>query len=861
MKTIKEDLDGGLVTSSDPINLEPGELAGGSNGWYTDAQDMLLSAPQASVRYTPTVGTATGSNIYDMSFLSFQNGTERVLIEDATLGFYTMLPTGASGFASASALGINASAGHTLVGFQDKYILLTGQTYNYVLRHDLTSRKLGLEPVTTCASASTATASANIWPANATGYFDYWYTEGYESPAGGVEDIIIESAYESTSTDSNLNTTTNPSVNQGSGSARAVKIKCARVYVPDLKTTAVINLPAVPKNTQATHYYLYRSEVKTLAKDPSFPIGERIARIAVPTLATGGTTQNAAVTVYDGVVAVSTAIYPASYATGTAIGSWTNPANAASTAVGTFNDGTYAQLEPDGTNTGRGYVDYYGFDVAGSTTGANMFSDMNLEFALAQDDSTKRTNFIVKAYISLDSGSTFSGAALIKIGTNSATTGTACIYGTGYTNFGYQNFTDVDMANLRVRIALYEAASGIVPSKLRIGGCRLTVRYNGTDQIQTQPYPGIVVTQGDEQYVASKGGQPPKATVGCMFNGCLVTNDKNKLNNIRWSAPEMPDAFPALYYLSIETGRNDEVTYITTVNNVCVVGMKNAIVRLNYLPSEDDSSFGRDRIWDYVTTGRGIANTKGAQKITTPSGKELLIFVAHDGVYATDGFTVQRWDSDFDFINTISSVGANPWTASSCLLGKEPVSKNLLLMYNGGGFGYIQPMNYSPRHLKEGPRLKLGLPWTESDANGRVMLGVRLANYKPYFYIGRADGKIDIYKEADLIPTTGWSGRVLSLTTRTWNPEGEGQEYRVDDIYLMQNSAKAATINLFTEYTERSDSDFVSKTCGAYLYTKVHPYQLCERMHTVMTYSSATDAAPHYLVYRYDDQFGEEDQS
>ena len=853
MKFVKEELTGGLVTSKDPRNLGSGELSGGQNGWYTDLHDGLVPAPAPFK--TDTIHASSGS-VDGLSYLCFNNGTERVLAETATDGFllFSLQAATATGVVSATAdSGIDASTspGHTLVSYEDKYVLLNGAARASVIRDDLSVRNLGLLPVTAAMSVSAASATSNIWSGGATGYFDYWYTEVAEL-GGDPETITIESAYDAAGAATVLQENT------------ADAIAVARAYIPDYNWRVEGKLPAVPRNTETTHYYVYRSEAKTLEGDPAFPIGERIGRVPIGGISSSDdTVSNGYVPFYDGLETESAYWYPqvASASGLTASGAAANDITKDST---TYADTT--TFFTGGIGSASDYIELSGFLAP---TGLSFSSVSLLNFGIkAKLDYYNSAHYLylyhMDVAISIDGGATYGPRIPFRatIPTDNAWHEVDC----GFANFGLISLTPAEVTNLRVRVfprVLFAAGSGSTNvtygANFWLTGLRMSIKYDGTGAVPKVPYPGIVINEGRTSTVSSRGGLPPVANLGCIFNGTLLTNDLDMVNRIRWSFPGKIDSFPTLYYSVIETGQIDEIVGITTVNNVCVVLLKRALVRVNYLPTEDDASFGRSRIWDFINSRIGCVNKKAWTKIVTPSGSELLVFVGEDGVYATNGDSCDRYDLDLNFWGVVdASVDMD---ASHILLAPEQESKNIMFSAAGASSTKLVPLSHSPRHMK-GDRFKIGLPWALTGITNRSLLGFRDKHNDPYFMIGKSDGTVVTYKAAQLRPSImGQAALAMTVQTRRANYESIGQEYRVDTVYLQCVGTTAIKSLAMTSYfTNRTDTiTSATKTFPAGQQSKVQIGQMCEDQIITIVMTAFNDVLNN-LVIVYDDQFGQEDQ-
>jgi hypothetical protein len=491
----------------------------------------------------------------------------------------------------------------------------------------------------------------------------------------------------------------------------------ASVNVTGLNTTVTIKIPINPRNSTATHYRLYRSEVKDQSTDSSFPIGELIAEPAIPgSTSTGNDDQF--ITVIDGASQTSAYVYPTAIATAT---SWTATANGVD-GSGHYSDATYMTKNvqvgsgaPVGGNVAT-------FSVRTWNMSATVTADpiSALEVAIqgkitAVSGSPSIVKASVQAQVSFDNGVSWSG--YVSLGEFSTTNGelTSGMRNWGRTSLSREDLLDANFI-VRAQATVHSASSAPRTSTISIDGVRVRANFNGTSGILTSPYPGIVVTVGKQSYVCSRNGQPPVATTGAIFQGSLVTDDTTSPSNLRWSIPGDPEAFPTLYYLPIETPNNDRISYIGMVNNVCIVGLQNSIVRLNYLPSEDDASFTRTRIYDFISRDLGILSPRAACTFLSPEGRELLACVTQDGIYVTDGFTFMKWDQDYTFVRDLLTylvlLSGSVYDPRWLQLTNDVSTGNLLLAHIdplASNRCIIHPFSYAARHLKSGPRFKLGL--------------------------------------------------------------------------------------------------------------------------------------------------------
>lgn len=729
---IIEPLNGGLVTTRESDELMPGEIQAGVGFWFVPRRNTIVQAPVFSVSTL-----TSGIHCFGLAQATFDNGNNWLLAgmsdkyqyatvdADGNLGSWTTIATYAT---STARNAVNA------VHYNNKYYLFDGVQDNKVLRNDGTLRAHGLKPVNIALpSIVTATASANVWPANATGYFDYWYTEVFKS-IGSIEDIVIESAYEATTTDSNLTNPASPGVNVSGPNGESARILLASVQVTALSTQATLSLPGTPINSSATHYRVYRSAAKAAQTDTSFPNGVLIAEVGIPSAQS--TQANAqSIAIIDGAVTTSNYFYPSSIATATG---WTASASAVDGSANYSND-TPATRTITVTTAPIATAEL-------STRTFNAPSVVTNEpvSQLEVNARVKATSIgcEVKAQVSFDGGVSWSANVVLGTTSTSYTELSSGMRTWGRTSISREDLLD---ANFYVRLTFTATSRTSLPQStlVSLDGIRCRANYNGTGNVAAAPYPGIVLVQGKVSYVTSRNGEPPKARIGTIFQGSLVTDDSNNPSNIRWSMPGDPEAFPTLYYLPIETAKNDSITWIGTVNNVCIVGLKNAIVRLNYLPSEDDASFNRTKIYDFISTNHGILNSKAAATFLTPGGRELLACLSQDGIYVTDGFTITRWDQDVSLQSTaysdIISSNNSLHDPRFIQLINDVSSENILVAWLTQDSDLrVQPFCYSSVHIKEGPRFKVGAEWTPlNDASSMAMCNLTTSAGLPIIYFAK----------------------------------------------------------------------------------------------------------------------------
>lgn len=859
IRYLTEQFSNGLVETRDALSLEPGELYSAVNVWYTKSDSLLHKVPAI------TTAKASASACAGLQPLSFLDGS--YLLTHGNGAYYKSTITESSGALSnwsAVVTGLSATAlptAFSAVQYNNKYVLLDGLNTNQVLRSDGTVRRHGLQPVNAVCIVATATAGANTWPGRTTGYFDYWYTEAVEQSTS-PEDLIIESAYEATVSTEVAGSPTLSTGNAVTSNGRAVKIAVATANVTTMATQVYIDLPLAPRNSRTTHYYVYRSEAKEFEVEPSFPIGERIARIAIPTSDTDSRIVDGRLRLIDGVVTTSGPFYPSVYVTNTVSSgiTWTNPANVACTDVTGYSDGSYGRLT---VNTSSSLSPIGTNQIVVSTLSATGISDPVAQIKITMrarlQGGFTSSGVTLNTRISGDGGNSWSANVPITL-TATAFTDVA----TAYSNYGATQLStgDISNTNLRIRIDVtgYKPTTGAGTGYVDIDGLKVEIKHNGTQPIPIAPYPGIVLQVGQEQFVTSKGGEPPVANVGCIFQGSLVTNDVSNKNMVRWSMAGEIDAFPALYFFPVTapTG-SSEITYLGIVNNICIIGMKGAIARVNYLPTENDSSFTRDRIYDYISTELGILNQSAATIVRLNDGREALAVVTTSGIYITDGFTIHKVDEDMDWGQIVDAMAAGStsiYSPANIILVNETFTENLMLFYTYSGTTEVKPLNWSVNHTKKGGQFKLGGTRTLATVTGAACTMKTTYGYHLVYMLG-TDYVVYVMRPSYASVISG----SIYATTRSILFNTPPSEFDITQVYVYTGTTvSGGALTAYVDRTGQSQTTVTSSTIsGTHPLNKVDLSVSGEMVKLqFIGANNNTDHSLGHLTIEYDDQLGTE---
>ena len=340
------------------------------------------------------------------------------------------------------------------------------------------------------------------------------------------------------------------------------------------------------------------------------------------------------------------------------------------------------------------------------------------------------------------------------------------------------------------------------------------------------PYPLITVETAGTVGFFHRDDTPPTWDIGDIFEDSLVCNDVADKSNVKYSFSTKPWSFPSVYFINFETKQADVVTYIKTLGNVCVVGMKNQIWRLNYLPRETDSEFNRGRCRERLSDGHGIMSRQSATTFTMEGTAPRLAFVSRSGVQMTDGYRVIELTRDLAWSTTV-----NTDLLTQAILQDVPHLWSLVLYYTpAGGTNNTRALyfSYHPQHLKEGGRLKVSGPATVTDWTGSTHVGRARAIDSTY-------GNFTHWMAANMSSTAAAAASAGQLVKEDQNPintpamDIKTRMMYLDDIdsdvevqrgYLLSNETSASFTDSIRAISRKADntservSDYKAVTAG-----------------------------------------------
>jgi hypothetical protein len=770
MGRLTEPLTGGLVTDRDPALLKPGQLQGMRNLVYRNGAAALCHARGRSQFGVVSAATTAVAGLRD---IHFDNGDFYLVAMAGTK--YRYAAVGATGtFADLATIASGTSL--EVVHYRNRFFLMNGASAdssaigtNVVAYLSATSagsaiqtRSHGLLPVEAAPNVVTA---AGAFSQTVTGYYEYWTTEVAKITQDGAI-LTLESAY---SSDNGVTT----------------------VQITATGQQPLISLPTV-RNTSTTHWRVYRSPKKDVGTDKKFPVGFMIAELAT------GASSHA-----DTTAVASASSFPATFnSTGYYFG-WASASSMIS------DNGVYASGTVGSTITNV-QQSAYNFSLGGFT---GVVKGIKVE---------------VEGYVS-------SGSApcpvTVTIGKRNANNG-GRLFQTNVARFGQRPYL-VDVA--ASKSGQFTSTNSAAPTLLSLGGSddrwfptndtglidtdfdatfmvvltvakanttvgvdfvRVTVYY-GASVDSTVQFPTVVYTFGDITAQVAKNFPPPSSNTGDLFQDQLVVNDILNPSIIRYSSPGDPEYFPPTYYMDFETRENDQVKAIRVVNNRLMVGLNTSIHRVNYLPSERDSSFDRGKASEVISRFYGIVNAMCCTTITIDGEAELLAFISNKGLHTTDGFNFITRSKNQDW-RLYQSLTA---TSTPIALLNDPENRELLFYFRcdaqlyGNETYQCLHASYAREDIDRDGNFKFSGP-----VHHRNFTSGNFASLESAWAVARTDGSTAIYTGyggSGASATAAGAGAVYFETGFNIPSQSQQMRYRTRRIYAAGISAEWTLDDLY----------------------------------------------------------------
>jgi hypothetical protein len=400
-------------------------------------------------------------------------------------------------------------------------------------------------------------------------------------------------------------------------------------------------------------------------------------------------------------------------------------------------------------------------------------------------------------YIWLDSGAGVNSSNR-QFGVSDRTTMYAKTWGGQFETWGIV-WTPTTIANLRVILLKSYSASNQL---LQVDYIEVKVYYVGgasdSGSIDLDGPPYQVVTYRSQ--IGTTINDPanyiiPTASTGDVFQGSLVLNDVTSPSLIRYSLPNAPESFPKPYFIKFDSKNKDIVTYIRRIGQILIVGMRDSIKRINYLPTEVDTDFGRGIAHEDIVIDEGVVGPLAGTLFDIPGVGTVLGFISYNGFHITEGISVRPFNLDIDFKNLVKTEAL-----STSILRAYPKEKWLIFYYCPKGATHNRNtraiiFHYQQDKIKEGGFLPATGPISVS---AKSAVSAKLAGV-PYMLTGHeTTGFIYVEDNTDIQPSDYQvhdendilisAPIVPSIITRKIYPSGYDKDTRQQRIYVLYNS-------------------------------------------------------------------------
>jgi hypothetical protein len=327
-----------------------------------------------------------------------------------------------------------------------------------------------------------------------------------------------------------------------------------------------------------------------------------------------------------------------------------------------------------------------------------------------------------------------------------------------------------------------------------IDGIRVTFYGGGTTlNLDGDSFKTIILSdQLGTSFGVGAAGSPPVASTADMFDGMVVMNDTKAKSTLVGAIPGDPEAYPVSYRLPIDGVEIGEITVFRRLGNVGIVGGENAVVRLNYYPRESDADFSKGRCYEPLATDHGMVGPRSSVRVSLPGRGEVLVYLPFSSALRwTDGVTTLPLNEDIDWPNLIE-----PTLIHRSHLEVYPKLFLIALYYvplGGTRKTKVMYFSYHPSHIK--PGFKLPAVGPVSCVSGSAAASL-LSGQSRLFTGHGIDGKV--YVE-DNGATDDSGGTIFpSIRTRRYVASEIGREGRVERFFVIADQAGDATTGGFT---------------------------------------------------------------
>jgi len=768
-----EPLNGGLVTARDPALLEAGELTQADDAVYYP-NDPAIHKVKGRTKYN-AVALGGAGVVKGLRFLEFDAGNSYLLAHESNDLYLSAFADETGSFATTIA---DVGSGSTLdaVHHGNRYIALIGDTSNRLINPDTSSRQHGLAPITYLPTGTETGA-----PAIVSGTFNAELTTGW------FFFIVTEI----------LNDGQNPTIESTFTGKPATA--SAALTTPSSQAYRITRPTTI--NTNATGWRVYMSQFPGTNPTPipnlnTFRLMKEMS--AADTTVDIGNTGGSAARAPTGETSI--------------VAGWSNIDKTH------FEDNVGTRNSVDGATVD---LQTFGFDgtLSGTVTGIEVFFRIR-----TPDYGVLKRIPIIFVQLSPDNGANFyPSTAAYFIPTD--TPGIIAAYqrisvgGDGNKWGRTWALTDFNNANFRVRMRYglknnFAAASGNAIADVDFVQVKVyTTTSTPSVNVSGQSFRTVNVSVAGVTSTYPADGQPPVATTGDMFEGQMVLNDTQDQSIIRYSLPEYIESFPSIYFLNFETKVQDFVTCIRRLGNKLIVGLKQQIYRINYLPRETDAEFDRGRAYEAISETEGIVGTQASCLFSPDGGALLLAYISHAGPRYTDGFQSFSLTDDLDWGATVrlpvSGTAAN--YLQNCILVNYGILQQIWLYYTPPG----QTTNtkalvfhYNKAHRKgngtykvTGPIAVAAMAATTGRIGGNEIL------------LSGQSGGFTYVEDRGYTDASGGT-LAFAVKTREIYSAGVGRTATVENLFIRHNQDATSTVTVtpYTRYSNLAQTTQAAKT-------------------------------------------------
>jgi hypothetical protein len=233
-----------------------------------------------------------------------------------------------------------------------------------------------------------------------------------------------------------------------------------------------------------------------------------------------------------------------------------------------------------------------------------------------------------------------------------------------------------------LKIDLYHTSTG-GEQHLFIDSVSLRIYYQSKSVNFDGPAYRVVTFQDQIGTTVSEPARnlPPACSTGDFFQGSLVLNDLTDPTRICYSLPGDPESFPKPYFLAFNSRKKDEVTFIRTIGPNLVVGLKNGIKRVNWLPRETDTDMNSsEAAHEDIVIDHGIPGSNAATRFDLPGVGIVLAYASTVGCFITNGIWTRPINLDLKW-DSLVKISALP----TCVMRAYPKEKWIAFYYCPAG--------------------------------------------------------------------------------------------------------------------------------------------------------------------------------